>query len=329
MFIDIDADGVVQRLEEETGKQIPRTYTVCSRPESAPYKRHYYFTQTAYSFKKSGAWKAKNINVRDLTRLEPSRSGVLMHPTLYDIKGIGGGSLVVGAGSVRDNGEIYTCVDDSPVADIPDWLLDWLLDDFQMYRVARDKELAEKREAKATALRMSEAERHRLRQRNLPDGFDIAEEDIYEFLRWRASSYSGLGETGEELAKSLTYQVIRFCAGGEAFAQSETGQRIIVKIAKEKRSVGNATWFYRQRSTKFTDIHHIPTPVSTKIGLIKEIMAGFPNRISSESALDLIEAALDKEGFPFDRRKDKDKLLGARKELGFEIDGLYWNRRES
>jgi hypothetical protein len=186
--------------------------------------------------------------------------------------------------------------------------------------------LAEKHAAKAIALRMSEAERRLLRQKNLPDGFDIAEEDIYDFLRWRASSYSGLGETGEELAKSLTYQVSRFCAAGEAFAKSEMGQRIIGKIANEKRNVGNATWFYRQRSTKFTDIQHIPSPPASKIGLIKEIMAGFPNRILSESALDQIEAGLDKEGFPFDRRRDKDKLLGARRELGFEIDGAYWNR---
>jgi hypothetical protein len=69
IFLDIDADGVAERIEEETGNQFPKTYTVCSRPQSAPYKRHYYFTQTAYSFKKSGAWRAKNINVRDLTRL--------------------------------------------------------------------------------------------------------------------------------------------------------------------------------------------------------------------------------------------------------------------
>jgi hypothetical protein len=125
MFLDIDANGVLERIEQETGKQIPTTYTVCSRPQSAPYKRHYYFIQTAHSFLKSGAWAAKNINVRDLARLERSRSGMLVHPTLYDVKGIGGGSLVVGAGSVRDNGEVYTCIDDAPVAEIPDWLLDW------------------------------------------------------------------------------------------------------------------------------------------------------------------------------------------------------------
>jgi hypothetical protein len=108
---------------------------------------------------------------------------MLMHPTLYDVKGIGGGSLVVAAVSVRDNSEVYACIDDPPVAETPDWLLDWLLADFEKYRVARDKELAKKHEAKAIALRMSDGQRCRLRKKKLPDGFDIAEEDIYDFLR--------------------------------------------------------------------------------------------------------------------------------------------------
>jgi hypothetical protein len=175
---------------------------------------------------------------------------------------------------------------------------------------------------------MSAAERHKLRQRNLPDGFDIAEEDIYDFLRWRASSYSGLGETGEQLAKSLAYQVVRFCQGGEVFAQSDRGQRLIEKIASEERKVGNASWFYRQGAAKVTDIHHIPSPVPTKIVIIKEIVAKFPDHIPVASAFELIEAGLEKEGFPFDRRRDKDKLLSARKAFGFEIEkgGLYWKR---
>jgi hypothetical protein len=250
-----------------------------------------------------------------------------MHPTLYDVKGIGGGSLVVAAGSVRDNGEVYTCIDDSPVAEVPAWLVDWLLADFKKFRLGRDKELTEKYEAKVIASRKSEAERRKLRQQNLPDGFDIAEEDIYEFLRWRASSYSGLGEIGDKLAQSLTYQVARFCAAGEAFSKSEAGQRVIQKIAQEERKTGNATWFYRRRAGK-VDIQHIPGPQPTKIGIIKEVMAKFPDRILAISALELIEAGLEREGFPFDRRKDKDKLLGARKALGFEVenDDLHWKR---
>lgn len=265
------------------------------------------------------------MKVRDLTLLEKSRSGILMHPTLYDVKGVGGGSLVVGAGSVRDNGEVYTCIDDSTAAEIPDWLVEWLLADFKRYRLAWEKELREKHEAKAIALRISEAERRKLRQQNLPDGFDIAEEDIYDFLRWRASHYSGLGETGEKLAQSLTYQVAQFCAGGEALANSERGQQLIQKIASEERTVGNATWFYQKRAAK-VDIHHIPASRPTKIGVIKEIVAKLPNRIPSESALELIKTGLEKEGFPFDQRKDKDKLSGARKAVGFEVDGPYWNK---
>src|ERR1035437_5050364 len=81
-FLDVDAPGVVERIENETKQTMPKTYTVCSRPESASYKRHFYFTQIPYSFKRFGSRNAKNINVRDLTRLERSRSGMLMHPTL-------------------------------------------------------------------------------------------------------------------------------------------------------------------------------------------------------------------------------------------------------
>jgi hypothetical protein len=53
-FIDIDADGVVERIEKDTGHKMPKTYTVSSRPQSAPYKRHFYFFQTAYSLSGNG-----------------------------------------------------------------------------------------------------------------------------------------------------------------------------------------------------------------------------------------------------------------------------------
>jgi hypothetical protein len=50
MFLDIDSAGVLERIEKETGQSISgTTYSVCSRPQSAPYKRHFYFRQTAYS----------------------------------------------------------------------------------------------------------------------------------------------------------------------------------------------------------------------------------------------------------------------------------------
>jgi hypothetical protein len=53
MFIDIDSPGVLERIEGETGRKISgTTYSVCSRPQSVPYKRHLYYRQTAYSVRK-------------------------------------------------------------------------------------------------------------------------------------------------------------------------------------------------------------------------------------------------------------------------------------
>ena len=63
-----------------------------------------------------------------------------MHPTEYDLKGVGGGGLVVAAGSVRKDGEIYTVVNDVPVVDIPDWLVNWLVEDLSKYRSVCAKE---------------------------------------------------------------------------------------------------------------------------------------------------------------------------------------------
>jgi hypothetical protein len=323
-FLDIDADGVLNRIESETGHKMPQTYTVCSRPDSAPYKRHYYFTQTVYSFNALGGWHSKNMNVKDMRRLEKSRSGIMMHPTVYDVKGVGGGSLVVGAGSVRDNGEIYKCIDDSPVVPIPHWLVDWLVADFNKYRVAKDEEQKQTLKMKCAAAAIPDEHREEFRKQGNPDGFDIHEEDIYDFLRWRAFSYAALGETEDTIAERLTYQVIRFCEGGAAFAKSDHGQELIRKIAGEKRRIGNATWFYKRRKKKI-DIHCL-TATAYKTTAIKEIIQGLPDRISKNDALERIRVGLDRNGFSFDPRRDKNKLMEARKAVGFRVDGLWWKR---
>src|SRR5580658_2884336 len=56
--IDIDVPGVIERMEHETGEALPATYTVLSRPVTAPYKRHIFFRHTHYSY---GAF-CKNVN---------------------------------------------------------------------------------------------------------------------------------------------------------------------------------------------------------------------------------------------------------------------------
>ncbi len=128
-FWDVDSAGVIEQVETETCKLIPTTFTVQSRPESAPYKQHRYFLSTPYSFAKFGGWKSKEVNVKDLNSTVEGK-----HPTKYDLKGIGRGGYVVSEGSRHPNGEIYTIMDDTNPIGAPDWLIDWFITDIGKYR---------------------------------------------------------------------------------------------------------------------------------------------------------------------------------------------------
>ena len=193
-FLDIDADGVTDRIEQETGQKMPLTYTVCSRPQSAPWKKHYYFKQTSYSVSRL----KKEANRKDVTRQVFSDNGILMHPSEYDLKGVGGGGLVVAAGSVRKDGEIYAVLNDVPVLDIPTWLVDWLVEDLARYRSACAKE---RHERGRTIAAMPEEERAARQQMGDESAYDISEADIYEFLNWRAFQFAAMGTEGKSLRR--------------------------------------------------------------------------------------------------------------------------------
>src|SRR6266478_4256006 len=51
-FWDVDCAGVIDQAERETGQIIPPTFTVQSRPQSAPWKQHRYFRGTPYSLER-------------------------------------------------------------------------------------------------------------------------------------------------------------------------------------------------------------------------------------------------------------------------------------
>src|ERR1035441_1232838 len=172
MFLDIDSAGVLERIEEETGQKMSgTTFSVCSRPQSAPYKQHFYFRQTAYSVSK---WRTEN-NVRDITKWVPDKNGNPSHPTLFDVKSVGGGGYVIAAGSVRANGEVYTVIDDLPVTDVPDWLVDWLATEITSWNSAKRQEQQE-HAAKVTAL--SKSEQSALQKAGNPSGFKYPVSEI-------------------------------------------------------------------------------------------------------------------------------------------------------
>jgi len=336
-FLDVDALGVVERIENETKQTMPKGYKVKSSPTSKPYKTHFYFKQTPYSFEKFGGWEAVNSNVKDMTTLDEEGK----HPTLYDLKGVGGGSLVVGAGSVKQTGEVYTCVDDGPVPEIPKWLVDWLVKDIDSYWDAVDAEKAAKLALKeAEQKKYTPDEREAMRRKNLPEGFDIYFEDRYAYLCWRAFKLSSMGLRAKALEVALTDLLENDVVGGKEYAQTDKGKSLIHKLANNPSlKPGNGSWFYKTKEKRpkrrtptvstLADRRSIIIKVKpqTCVEAMVRIIEGFPDRLAATDAYDRIAAGLAGR-FPFDRKGKRDQVYvsRARKRAGFGLAGRMWVR---
>lgn len=330
-FLDIDAEGVVEQIETQTSRRMPVTYTVCSRPQTAPWKKHYYFKQTEYSVSRL----RKEANRKDTIRWVTSdNTGLLMHPTVYDLKGVGGGGLVVAAGSVRKDGEIYTVALDAPVADIPDWLVSWLEEDLAQYR----SECAKERIARAKSVDAIPSEERTVRQEMGDDSaFDIAEADIYLFLNWRAFQFARMGVEAKILEKALVQQVEKFCAGGKRFIETDAGKRQIRKAATNKGLIfGNASYFNRMGEKKratLCDGLKLSVPPTRK-GLMVAALRRFPDRVTAEEGYRRLRVALAGKRFTIDgkTRASQKAVREARKEAGFRTEqtteGWVWVRNQ-
>jgi len=336
-FLDVDAPGVVERIEHETKHEMPKGYRVKSSPTFKPYKTHFYFTQTLYSFEKFGGWKALNSNVKDMTTIDEEGK----HPTLYDLKGVGGGALVVGAGSVKQTGEVYTCVDDGPVPEIPKWLVDWLVKDIEKYWDAVDAEKAEKLARKeAEQKNHTPEQRAAMRKQSLPEGFDIYLEDRYAYLCWRAFQLSSMGLRQKSLEVALTELAEHDIAGGKEYIQTDKGKSMIHKLAHNPSlEPGNGSWFYRTKEKRpkrttptvstLSDRRSIiikPKP-QTHVEAMVKIIEGFPDRLAATDAYNRIKGGLAGR-FPFDRKGKRDQVYvsRARKKAAFGLAGKMWVR---
>jgi P4 family phage/plasmid primase-like protien len=99
VMLDCDVVGLREQIEESTGQKCPRTLVVKSAGKGA---EHIYFRQT------------------DVSRALGNRSSA----GLFDLQSVD--KYVVGPGSTLASGKTYEVVDDSPIADFPVWLADWV-----------------------------------------------------------------------------------------------------------------------------------------------------------------------------------------------------------
>jgi hypothetical protein len=99
--IDCDKPGVAEHIKRDTGRDMPRTFTALSANRKLP---HYYFLPTDYS--RAICDRSKSVGEFDFW--------VSKHHS-------------VAPGSSNGKGGVYTVADHSPLAPIPDWLVDWIL----------------------------------------------------------------------------------------------------------------------------------------------------------------------------------------------------------
>ncbi len=311
MFLDIDAEGVLEQIERESGREMPSTFTVASRPQSAPWKRHYYFKQTAYSV---NTFRTET-NVKDLTCLKDGK-----HPTRYDLKGVGGGGLVVAAGSVRADGEVYAVTNDEPVVPIPDWLVDWLSQDIHRYKSELAKSRAEK-QAKAKEAQL-DAE-----SAGIPAADrDVSADGIYDFLASRAGSLASLGIRRVSIERLLAELAEDFCNGGKAFAGSPEGTARFRALAfSPKLEIGNASFFKRLKptmvGTTLIPPPKVPTHREQRHKLMVETFQGLPPTLPASDGYARLHAALVGRGFVLNPKQSRHRMwvADARKAADFQV----------
>ena len=192
---DIDKEGVTERMEQETGRILPETYVVQSRPVTQPHKRHVYFRQTEFF----ASQFQKQVNARD-----------------YDLKGFGGGQVVAEGCVRKDTGEIRQG-NGLPIYDIPDWLTDWLKKDSSVLVAAMN---AKKREdARALA--------------RLKTGDLVPEGQRTFFLRNLASRLFENRLSRRLILEAVTEQCRAYCENGLAWAASQAGKKKLRSIAND------------------------------------------------------------------------------------------------
>ena len=330
-FWDVDSAGVVEQVEAETGQIIPATFTVQSRPESAPYKQHRYLRSTPYSFERFGGWKSKEVNVKDLNET----NGEGKHPTKYDLKGIGRGGYVVSEGSRHPNGEIYTIMNDSPIIDVPDWLVDWCITDIGKYR--HDAAVERERNKKILA----EA------PNRVPDPNDatkVMPEKVDAFLKSRCGDLAIRGTRRDDIVLILKHQL------QDHTSLSKEGQKNyyhrIHDLAFDpnlKIGVGVAwsSLWEKNHEKNHTILGTTTTTVKPNGGMIMEYnsqqhlitkaLRRFPDEISVEDAYLRLNNELDL-GLTTKNSRQNDNLRAARKATGFVAKnrkGCWWWVRQS
>lgn len=252
IVIDCDEPGVVERIERETGRTLPLTFTTQTRPHSAPHKMHLVYMSTE----------------RSVLRL-PKQVTNVTHTAGYDLKGNGGWGYVRAAGSVCE-GETVTVLHDVPIAPIPDWLVDFLVPD-----VAKARSQERKRKLAANKPKPAEPEP------TSPRYFVVPRQRRTYAIKSRARSMKNLGMSDERIVPELLDHTRDYFEDGERLAADRAYVRKVRSMVREVPTLGARAYsnLLRDRGSK----HKSP------LRRIREQIETAPDRLTSAEARQLLD----------------------------------------
>lgn len=253
IVLDCDEAGVVERIERETGRSLPPTFTTQTRPHSAPHKMHLVYMSTEHSVLRI------RTQVMDVT-----------HIAGYDLKGCGGWGYVRAAGSLCD-GETVTVLHDVPIAPIPDWLVDFLVSDVVK---ARSQARSQKRKLVAKP-KPAEPER------TSPRSFVVPRLRRTYAIKSRIRSSKNLGMTDEQTMLLLLDHIRRHFEDGERLIADPAFIRKLRALNREVPTLGARSYsnLLRDRRSK----HKSP------LRRIREQIGTAPDQLTSAEVRRLLD----------------------------------------
>lgn len=253
--IDCDEPGVEARIERETGRKLPLTYTTLTRPQSKPHKRHICYMSTEYSV---GQVRKQ---VMDVTRI-----------TGYDLKGCGGGyGYVATQGCVRD-GEAIVVLHDAPIAPMPDWLVDWLVADVAKARSRKRELAAKKHDAETPSPAQTDPAP--------PGPFAVPRLRRTFAIRSRIRTWKNTGMSDEEIMSLLVAHIRAHFEDGDRMLTTD-GMRKLRAMVREVPTLGA-----RAYSNLLRDRHHRH---KRRFHRMREHLETAPDQLASAEARRLLD----------------------------------------
>jgi hypothetical protein len=216
-------------------------------------------------------------------------------------------------------------IDDLPVIDVPDWLVDWLAKEVTKWNSARRRE---QQEHAAKVAQLSRTEQSALRKAGDASGFKYPGSEIFPFMNWRAAILARNAVSKKNIQRQIIEELNRDFAGGKEFTASEDGKtKIHGMVVSKKLGTVHWGWVGPKKKASLVEGSKI-TARQTRHGLLVAAIRKFPKSVTAEDGYCRLQRALVGTGFELKGKAAEKAVAQVRKAVGYFTqrtkDGWIW-----